>query len=198
MTEFPKWQRRGIWAAWLAGGTAFGLLALSLPFVLPALRRHCLPYVPATPIQIEKILHQLKGRHGKMVDLGSGDGRVVIAAAKEGHYAVGYELNVWLVLYSRLKALVSGVHGRTEFHKKDLWKVDLSPYENIVIFGVESMMEPLGLKISSDLSTSCNDGDSSKEGHYRIIACRFQFPQQTPTVSYRLGQNSVWVYDSFK
>lgn len=47
----------------------------------------------------------------------------VIAAAKEGHYAVGYELNVWLVLYSRLKALVSGVHGRTEFHKKDLWKV---------------------------------------------------------------------------
>lgn len=72
-----KWRRRGIWAVWIAGGAGFGLFALSIPFVLPALRRYCLPYVPATPIQIEKILHQLKGRHGKMVDLGSGDGRVV-------------------------------------------------------------------------------------------------------------------------
>ena len=47
----------------------------------------------------------------------------VIAAAKQGHYAVGYELNPWLVLYSRWKALIGGVHKRTEFHRKDLWKV---------------------------------------------------------------------------
>ncbi len=72
-----KWQGRGIWAAWLVGGTGVGLLVVSIPFVVPALRRYCLPYVPATPIQIEKILHQLRGREGKMVDLGSGDGRVV-------------------------------------------------------------------------------------------------------------------------
>ena len=75
--EKPRWQRKGVWVAGIFGGTAFGLLALSFPFVLPALRRYCLPYVPATPIQIEKILLQLKGRPGKMVDLGSGDGRVV-------------------------------------------------------------------------------------------------------------------------
>lgn len=75
--EKPRWLRKGIWAAGIFGGTAFGLLALSFPFVLPALRRHCLPFVPATPIQIEKILLQLKGRPGKVVDLGSGDGRVV-------------------------------------------------------------------------------------------------------------------------
>lgn len=72
-----KWQKRGLWAAWLIGGTGIGLFAISIPFILPALRRHCLPYVPATPIQIEKILYQLKGRKGKVVDLGSGDGRVV-------------------------------------------------------------------------------------------------------------------------
>lgn len=72
-----KLQRRGVWAIWLVGGAGVGLFALSIPFVLPALRRYCLPYVPATPIQIEKILHQLKGRKGKTVDLGSGDGRVV-------------------------------------------------------------------------------------------------------------------------
>ncbi len=77
MMESSKWHRRGIWAAWLITGTGIGLFSISIPFVLPALRRYCLPYVPATPIQIEKIIHQLKGRQGKVVDLGSGDGRVV-------------------------------------------------------------------------------------------------------------------------
>lgn len=72
-----QFNRRGIWVSWLVGGAGIGLFAISIPFVLPALRRHCLPYLPATPIQIEKIVHQLKGRQGKVVDLGSGDGRVV-------------------------------------------------------------------------------------------------------------------------
>ena len=47
----------------------------------------------------------------------------MIALAKQGHYAVGVELNLWLVLYSRWKALWSGVHRDTQFHRKDLWKV---------------------------------------------------------------------------
>ena len=72
-----KWWRRGLWAAWVITGAGIGLFAVSIPFVLPALRRYCLPYIPATPVQVEKILHQLKGRQGKVVDLGSGDGRVV-------------------------------------------------------------------------------------------------------------------------
>ena len=81
----------------------------------------------------------------------------VIALAKEGHCAVGYELNLWLVLYSRIRALLSGVHHKTEFHWRNLWKVslslslthththdepqvNLSGYENIIFFGVESMV----------------------------------------------------------
>ena len=72
-----KWRRRAIAAAWVISGSALGLFAVVIPFVLPALRKYCLPYVPATPIQIDRVLLQLKGRSGKVVDLGSGDGRVV-------------------------------------------------------------------------------------------------------------------------
>ena len=79
MSLDSKWQRRGLWATWLVGGASIGLFAVSIPFILPALRKYCLPYVPATPVQIEKILYQLRGREGKVVDLGSGDGRVVRA-----------------------------------------------------------------------------------------------------------------------
>ena len=46
------------------------------------------------------------------------------AAARSGHYAVGYELNLWLVLWSRMRALYNGVSKQTEFHRQDLWKVN--------------------------------------------------------------------------
>ena len=72
-----KWKKVGIWTAWVLGGSCFVLVGISVPFVLPALRKYCLPYVPATPTQIEKVLLHLKGRTGKVVDIGSGDGRVV-------------------------------------------------------------------------------------------------------------------------
>lgn len=55
-------------------------MALSIicyPFVSPALRRFCLPYVPATTQQIENVLEALQGRSGKLLDIGSGDGRIV-------------------------------------------------------------------------------------------------------------------------
>ena len=72
-----KWRNPGVWATWLLGGASCGLVAICIPFALPALRRHCLPFVPATPIQVEKVLLHLKGTVGQVVDLGSGDGRVV-------------------------------------------------------------------------------------------------------------------------
>ena len=61
----------------LAGGSAIALSALCLPFVTPALRRVCLPYVPATDVQVANVLRALKGRTGSLVDIGSGDGRIV-------------------------------------------------------------------------------------------------------------------------
>ena len=59
------------------GGVGVGILVLALPFVTPAFRRFVLPYVPATPVQMESVLGYMRGRTGKVVDLGSGDGRVV-------------------------------------------------------------------------------------------------------------------------
>ena len=72
-----KWRKRAIITGWITAGTCFGLFAVTIPFVIPAVRKHCLPYVPATPVQIRTVLSQLKGRSGKVIDLGSGDGRVV-------------------------------------------------------------------------------------------------------------------------
>lgn len=61
----------------VTGGTALAVSVVCLPFVLPAIRRVCLPYVPATTTQIRNVMHGLAGRSGRLVDLGSGDGRIV-------------------------------------------------------------------------------------------------------------------------
>lgn len=65
----------------------------------------------------------LRGAKGSLVDLGSGDGRIVIEAARLGLRSEGLELNPWLVAYSRWKAYRAGVSASTSFHAKDLWKV---------------------------------------------------------------------------
>jgi cyclopropane fatty-acyl-phospholipid synthase-like methyltransferase len=108
--------------------------------VSPAFRKFCLPYIPATRTQISNILQALEGRRGTLLDLGSGDGRIVLEAAKRNLVAHGVELNIWLVLYSKLDALRKGLANKTSFYRRDLWKFHVGKYDNIVIFGVEQMV----------------------------------------------------------
>lgn len=61
----------------ILGGISIALSIICYPFISPALRKVCLPYVPATNLQIQNVLHVIKGRKGKLIDLGSGDGRIV-------------------------------------------------------------------------------------------------------------------------
>ncbi len=54
--------------------------AVTLPFIMPALRRVCLPYVPATDRQVHNVMTLIKrSPNSKLIDLGSGDGRIVCA-----------------------------------------------------------------------------------------------------------------------
>uniref|UniRef100_A0A182KAX7 Methyltransferase domain-containing protein n=1 Tax=Anopheles christyi TaxID=43041 RepID=A0A182KAX7_9DIPT len=153
----------------------------------PALRRHCLPYVPATTNQIRNVLSFVKPAcsGSRLLDIGSGDGRIVIAAARAqpSIKADGVELNPWLVYFSRLAALRNGVFNRTSFVRKDLWKFSLAPYDHIVIFGVEQMMEDLEKKVLREAAPGTT-----------VIACRFPFPTLKTEKRIEEGVDSVWVY----
>ncbi|XP_069898277.1 ATP synthase subunit C lysine N-methyltransferase isoform X1 [Dipodomys merriami] len=174
----------GILCTGIVGGALVAVYAIATPFITPALRKVCLPFVPATSKQIENVVRMLGHRRGSLVDIGSGDGRIVIAAAKEGFTAVGYELNPWLVWYSRYRAWREGVHGSAKFYISDLWKVTFSQYSNVVIFGVPQMMLQLEKKLELEL-----------EDDARVIACRFPFPHWTPDHITGEGTDTVWAYD---
>lgn len=61
----------------ILGGIGVGLTVICIPFISPAIRKICLPYVPATNQQLQNVLQALRGKSGSIVDLGSGDGRLV-------------------------------------------------------------------------------------------------------------------------
>ncbi|XP_071774665.1 ATP synthase subunit C lysine N-methyltransferase isoform X1 [Centroberyx gerrardi] len=178
-------SRVGLVVTGLVGGSLVALYAVATPFVAPALRKVCLPFVPATTAQVENVLKVLQARSGTLVDIGSGDGRIVIAAAKHGFRASGFELNPWLVWYSRYKAWREGVRHSTSFHISDLWKVSFAQYSNVVIFGVPQMMDQLELKLGSELQSTA-----------KVVACRFPFPTWVPDHTAGEGIDTVWVYDA--
>src|SRR5580704_17655540 len=62
------------------------------------------PYLPTLKDQVPKALELIDLTPGQvLLELGSGDGRVLIVAAEQGLHVVGYELNPLLVIYSWLK-----------------------------------------------------------------------------------------------
>ena len=69
-----------------------------------------------------------------LIDLGSGDGRVVISAARIGARAIGVELDAGLVELSRRNAAEAGVTDLTEFIAADLFAFDFSPATVITMF----------------------------------------------------------------
>lgn len=165
------------------GGLAVGLSIVCIPFVSPAFRKFCLPYVPATTDQLLGVTKALAGRSGRLLDVGSGDGRIVFTAAKLGFKSDGVELNPWLVYYSRIAALLDPKCRDSKFYRKNLWKFDLKPYENIVIFGVQQMMSEFEKKLVKEANHDTV-----------VVACRFPLPNMVPAETIGHGVDTVWKY----
>jgi SAM-dependent methyltransferase len=90
----------------------------------------------ATPMSLVTGMLQLAavGDTDVVYDLGSGDGRIVIAAARLGARSVGVELDSLLVEESRASADTAGVAARTEFRRADLFATDLRPATVVTLY----------------------------------------------------------------
>jgi hypothetical protein len=97
-------------------------------------------WVPTPPALVEKML-DLAGLTAKdrLVDLGSGDGVLVIAAARRGARARGIEYDRGLVEYSKRKAAEAGVSQLTRFVRADIFKSDFSDATVVTTFLLPSM-----------------------------------------------------------
>ena len=92
-------------------------------------------WVPTPQELVEKMLDMAQVTPQDLViDLGSGDGRNVIAAAKRGAYAIGFEYNPDMVALSRRRAKEAGVSDRVTFVEGDMFEADISKATVLALF----------------------------------------------------------------
>lgn len=131
------------WVVWLLAG-------IFLVFGLVVFRGA--PYVPSRRRQVERAFDTLRpiGKGDMVVDVGSGDGRVLRLASNRGARAVGYELNPILVAISWL---LSRTDSRVKVRLGDFWLAVL-PRETTVVYGF--MVERDIMKIAAKLQKEAN------------------------------------------
>jgi hypothetical protein len=92
-------------------------------------------WVPTPDSMVEKMLEMARVTPRDFVmDLGSGDGRTVIAAAKRGARALGVEYNLDMVELSKRNAAKEGVTDKAQFVKADIFETDFSKATVITMF----------------------------------------------------------------
>lgn len=101
----------------------------------PTKTRVDVPFVPTPEEVVEGMLDLAQVTERDIVyDLGSGDGRIVLAAARRGARAVGIELDAALVAESRASARKAGLESRATFLHGDLFEADLSEATVVTLY----------------------------------------------------------------
>lgn len=126
------------------------------------------PYLPTLSPQKNAVLKLLDLKPGQtLLELGSGDGRILLAAAQQGINSIGYELNPLLVLYSY-------IHTR-RYRKKvriiwgNYWHYSWPAADGIYVFLLDKYMQRLDKKIIRE----CNQPT-------KLVSFAFRIPGRVP------------------
>lgn len=129
------------------------------------------PYAPSVKNRLDAMLELLDiGPNDKAVDLGSGDGRVVIALAQAGAKEVhGYEINPWLVLWSRYTIRRAGLQKKAFVHWKSMWNADIHDFNVVALYILDRVMPSLENKLANELPSPA-----------KVVSNAFHFPTWKP------------------
>ena len=138
-------------------------------------------WVPTPEPLVEKMLDMAKvGPDDFVIDLGSGDGRNVIGAAKRGARALGVEYNPDMVELSRRRAAEADVEGRAKFERGDMYEADISKATVMALFLLPSNMLQLRPKFVALAPGS------------RIVSNTFLIQDWTPDESSTIADCEMW------
>lgn len=148
------------------------------------------PYVATADDVVEHMLDLAGvGPDDVVFDLGCGDGRLAIAAARRGALAYGVDIEPWWVEHSRLNAEAAGVSDRARFEQRDAMDVDVSTASVVVLYLVHWSTQ----RMAAELLERCAPGT-------RIVSNSFPFEgcpgARTQTIIDATGQSRdlhLWV-----
>ncbi len=119
-----------------------------------------------------------------LVDLGCGDGRVLVEASKGfGARALGFEINPVAYLMARIRCLV---HKGVEVRYKNFWGADLGQADVVFCYLFPDVMARLSAKLAQELRPGT-----------RVVSCNFPMPDWRPSVVLRPGgrKDPVYIYE---
>lgn len=128
------------------------IIAVCLIILFGAVVFRGAPYVPTHQATIRAALDMLPLNKGDLIiDLGSGDGSVLLAAARRGYRAAGYELNPILAFVAWLRCWRNRLHVRVHLH--DFWLAHWPPDTKAVfVFLAGPYMKKLKRKLDAEMS----------------------------------------------
>ena len=148
---------------WLFGVGIFFILIFSFVIAFGA------PFLPTLRARTSDALDLLDLKPGEtLVELGSGDGRILREAAKRGIKSVGYELNPVLVIYSWLLSV--RYRGLIKHKLGNYWNKKLPPCDGIYVFLLNPFMPRLHNKIVQEISNPV-----------KVVSFAFEIPNVKPT-----------------
>ena len=160
-----------------------GLALPTLPlFAQEAARpRLDVPYVPTPMDVVNKMLDMARvGRNDVVYDLGCGDGRIVITAAKErGARGVGIDIDPERIQEANENARTAGVQNRVQFRQADLFESDFSPATVVTLYLLPTINRRLRPQLWQQLRTGT-----------RVVSHEFNMgdewpPEQTERMEHR-------------
>lgn len=110
------------------------------------------PYVPTPDNVVQAMLDLAKvSSIDTVYDLGCGDGRIVVAAAKRGAAATGFDIDPVRIQEAEANARAAGVEGRAKFVRKNLFDVDMSPASVVTLYLLPSVNMKLRPRLREQL-----------------------------------------------
>jgi 16S rRNA A1518/A1519 N6-dimethyltransferase RsmA/KsgA/DIM1 with predicted DNA glycosylase/AP lyase activity len=101
---------------------------------------------------IKNAARQIKPK--RIIDLGCGDGKLVIAMAMAGYKVDGIEIQPQLVWRARRNVKRYGLENKVKIYWGSFWKIDISKYSLVMLFGAQHIMPRLERKLFAELPPS--------------------------------------------
>jgi SAM-dependent methyltransferase len=140
------------------------------------------PYVPTAPDVVERMLNLAEiGPTDLVYDIGCGDGRLAIAAARRGARAVGIDLEAYWVEQARAAAHEAGVGARVEFLAGDALDHDLSAASVLLVY----LLDWSVAKVTLAARAQCQPGT-------RLISNSFAFPDPDAITQRFVDASGQW------
>jgi SAM-dependent methyltransferase len=179
-----------LWLALVVAGAA--LATIDSPLLLAPRNalsqdlesKKIVPFVPSPQEVVDKMIELADVQKDDVVyDLGSGDGRIVITAAKKGAKAVGFDIDPQLVKESRENIRKAGVEDRAEIRNQDILTVDLSPASVVTMY----LLPDVNLKLKPNLLRQLKPGS-------RVVSHAFDMGDWKPDKTERVNGRTVYLW----